>query len=321
MTQKHGENENNGNELPTYKMFQEIVDRAHTEIEFVRKAYYFAGGCIAAIIAVGIFVSYKSLQDIRSDMRVEVELMKSKAKQDYTTLATEMKSSVMSDVQDVRKNVNARIDAEFDNENIKGIVRGTAQKRIDEVADNYIEKHITAKITPKIDAAGKRIKEVENSVDFNAVSSAAINDSRIAFEQLQKWSQDKSFPLRDKASESLKEIIKSKYVPDHITPGYIYPWPPGIDPSKLKMDSIRKQYRSDSLPGFRMSLLGEVSGRKDISKKEKLEFLSEVLRDDKSLDVCLLAADMFNLLSGQKFNRFDRSGILEWYTNHKKEIE
>lgn len=60
------------NMSPSIQMYQDIVDRAHKEVEFVRKAYIWLGSLITIIISVGLvtatFFTYKSLRDMRSDL-------------------------------------------------------------------------------------------------------------------------------------------------------------------------------------------------------------------------------------------------------------
>jgi len=139
-------------ERTTIEMYQNIVDRAHTEVESVRKVYYWFSGIIGVILTVGIgsytFLTYKSLHEMRADMRDEVELMKKRATNDYTALATDLKSSVENKVLNVEKSVSSRIDAAFDNNNIQELVRNKAQERIDKVADRIISQQIEKKIMP-----------------------------------------------------------------------------------------------------------------------------------------------------------------------------
>ena len=82
---------------PSIKMYQDIVDRAHTEIEAVRKVYYHFSGLVGVIISIGLvvfsFVSYKNMHEMRADIKEEMELIKAKATQDYFNLASDLKLS------------------------------------------------------------------------------------------------------------------------------------------------------------------------------------------------------------------------------------
>jgi len=312
--------------LPTIKMYQDIVDRAHKEVEHVRHFYTLAAGLIAAIFTVGIstfvFFTYKNTHEMKAEMKEEVELMKKKATQDYSILANDLKSTVESKSQNVERSVNARIDSEFDKDNIRGLVTEKAQERIDKVADNYIGQHISAKITPKISAVDKSVKALEKNVEFNAVSSAAQNDDKFAFEQLQKWTQDKSYPLREKAEQSYNLIVFSKKgTQTYLTGEYVYAGLPGVDISKLSLAELKAQYQKDILPGFRFSLLEHINGRKNISRKDKIAFFIDVLKTDKSLDVSLHAAELINKLSGQQLDVFNTKLFLDWYDKNGHSIK
>lgn len=312
------------NDMPTIKMYQDIVDRAHAEVDSVRKVYYWLSGIIGIILTVGIgsgtYLTYKSFHEMRTDMKEEVEFMKKKATQDYTMLASDMKSSVENRVQNIEKTVNTRIEAEFNKDNIQGLVKEKAQERIDKVADIYIGQHVTMKIAPKINAVDKTLKELEKNVEYNAVSSAAQNDDKNAFDILRKWAHDKSYPQREKAEQSLSTIISSKNT-IYLTAGNSYPWKPGSDSSKWSATELRSQYRTDLLPGSRIELIEHFINAIGISKKEKLAFLNEVFITDKSLDVVLRSADLFNKLSDQHFDPFDTKLFVDWYEKHRHEIK
>lgn len=311
-------------DFPTIKMYQDIVDRAHSEVESVRKVYYWLSGIIGIILSVGIgslaFVTYKSFHEMRADMKDEVEFMKRKASQDYTTLATDLKSSVEKKVLDVETKVNTRIDAEFNRDNIQGLVRDKAQERIDKVADIIIGRQIEKRITPKIDVVDNRIKELTTSMEFTSVLSAANNDDRNAFEQLRIWSKDKSYPLRSKAEQSFRRIL-SEAQAGHLVSEHPYPWKTGTDPSKLSMTELRTEFRSVVLTIDKKALMEYLAERTDITKKDKLSFLIDVLKTDQSLEVAEKAADLFNRLSGQQFDTMNTKLILEWYDKHSRGIE
>jgi len=324
--------------LPTIKMYQDIVDRAHSEVNSVREVYKWLCVGLGMIISTGIgfaaYLTYSNVRDMRADMKAdradmranmkdELELMKIKAKQDYLMLEANLKTSVENKAQYVQKTVNSRIDAEFNKDNINTLVTNKAQERIDTIADIYIGKQVEQKITPHIISFNKNLKEFDNKVEFNAALSAAQNDDRESFELLRKWANDKKHPFTKKAQESVDGIIYSKNSTfQYLTwEGNSYPWKPGVDPSKLTLIDLKKQYKADALPGFRNSLLDYLSSRKDIPNKDKLKFLHEVLQTDKSLDVSIHAIQLFNEISGQNFDPFDSKTVLDWYSKHSREIE
>lgn len=309
---------------PTIKMYQDIVDRAHTEVEHVRKVYAWLAGSIAIIVSTSIasytFLSYKNFQEMRADLKNEVEFMKKRATQDYAVLASELKASVESKSHSVEKAVNSRIDSEFDDKNIKELVKSSAQERIDVVADRYIEKHISNKITPKISSVENNIKLLESTVEFNRVSSAALSDDRYAFNALRKMQKDKTYVFNGKASEIVNYIVNTKDTLFSYAVEYHYPWKDGINPSKMADYELRKQYLSDILPGFRVTFIEDISARSDIATNIKLELLYIALKTDINLDVVLHAARLFNKITGQKFDIYDTDHVIEWYEQYRSTI-
>lgn len=306
--------------LPTIKMYQDIVDRAHAEVEAVRKMYYWLSGVIGLILSVGIgsgtFLTYKSFHDMRVDMKEEVEIMKKRAMQDYTMLASDLKSTVESKSQNVERAVNSRIDAEFNKDNIKGLVTSKAQEHIDIVADNYIDKHINNKITPKIKKVNDDIRKIELDVEFNAVSSAAKNDDTKAFQKLLAWSNDKSYPFKDQANQIVGEIKSTKNT--------ILSLPMTYDPpNNIKTNSVSshikqvyKEYNETVLPGLRVNIVEYVYGSADISKTDKLNFIHDVIKIDNNLDVVLHATTIFNKLTGQNVDPYNINLVLGWFSKN-----
>ena len=329
-------------DLPTIKMYQDIVDRAHTEVMHVREVYKWLIASLTIIISVGlalaVYLTYNNIHEMRADMKAEradikadmnddraemkaeVELMRIKAKQEYLQLEADLKSSVEKSVHDVEGKVKTRIDAEFDDKKIRSLVEATAQERIDKVADNIISQQIDKKITPKINVVDTRIKELSMISDYNSVLNAAKNDDRKAFEQLRLWSNDESYPLQPKAEIAFRAIVSDAKVLLLSLPTDDQ-WKPSTDPLKVSLPELRNEFRSLELAKDRNDLLWYLADRKDISKKERIGFFIEVLRTDQSLVVAQRAAELFNKLTGQRFDTTNPNLIFEWYEKHSLEIE
>lgn len=313
------------NMSPSIQMYQDIVDRAHKEVEFVRKAYIWLGSLITIIISVGLvtatFFTYKSLRDMRSDLRDEVELMKKKASQDYAVLTSEMKLSVGNKIQDVERTVNNRIDSEFNKDNIQGLVKEKAQQRIDKIADLMIGQQVEKKITPKIDQVDAKIKNLNAITEFSITSTAAQYDDMSAFEQLRKWSNDKSYPFRARAEKVLNGIITAENT-EFLTSGesYSYAKKADTDISKLNMNSLLARYRASHASDERNEIFEHVSKRSDITKREKIDFVVEILKKDNSLRIKRKAGLAFNGFTGQQLDPLQPKAILEWYDKNATKI-
>ena len=323
--------------VDTIKMYQDIVDRAHAEVKGVREVYKWLSFALGLIISTGIavigFLTYSNIHDMRTDvdkereeirkqMKQEVDLMNAKAKQDYGVLANDLTSSVQKNVHDVEGKVNKRIDDEFNKDNIQNLVKINAQEHIDKVADNLIGHQIQNKIAPQIALVGDKLSRLDQEANFLMISNAAEGGDRVSYEQLIQWSNDKTYPMRVRAQRAI-EAITSKANTDYLVAGDRgYPWKPGTDPSKLGFEELKKEYKTAGSASNRSALVSYMYSRDNILKKNMLEFLLEVICTDNNLDVSASAGTLLGFLSSHSFeNRLDCKAIKDWYATHGAEIK
>src|SRR6266581_2367809 len=283
--------------VDTIKMYQDIVDRAHAEVKGVREVYKWLSFALGLIISTGIavigFLTYSNIHDMRTDvdkereeirkqMKQEVDLMNAKAKQDYGVLANDLTSSVQKNVHDVEGKVNKRIDDEFNKDNIQNLVKINAQEHIDKVADNLIGHQIQNKIAPQIALVGDKLSRLDQEANF-LMTSNANTDYLVAGDRG-------------------------------------YPWKPGTDPSKLGFEELKKEYKTAGSASNRSALVSYMYSRDNILKKNMLEFLLEVICTDNNLDVSASAGTLLGFLSSHSFeNRLDCKAIKDWYATHGAE--
>lgn len=300
--------------------YQSIVDRAHQEIEGVRSVYKWLAGSIGIILATSIaaatYLTYNTMVDMRAHLDEQVAY--------------------------VAKKVESRVDEEFKEENIQSLVQQKTQDRIDEVADIMINKQLTQIINPKLAEfdetlslvkqelamARSKLKELESEAlmelretsNFMMTVTAAQNEDRRAFNQLRKWAKDQGSPFRAKAYQAWQKIVD-----DHATPffmsGYTVPWKKDVDPAKLGINELRKSFKKEP-PYVRLALLEHIWKRNDFSKKEKMQFIVEVLRKDANLKVVEHAARYFMEVSGQKnIMPLLVNKLLDWWDENKDTIQ
>lgn len=299
--------------------YQSIVDRAHQEIEGVRSVYKWLAGSLGIILATAIaaatYLTYNTMVDMRAHLDEQVTY--------------------------VAKKVESRVDDEFKKENIQSLVQQKAQDRIDEVADIMINKQLTQIINPKLAEfdeglssvkqelamAGSKLKELESEAlkelretsKYMMTVTAAQNEDRRAFDQLQEWVKDQDSPFRVKAQQAWQKILD-----DHTSPfimsGYTVPWKEDVDPSKFGINELRKSY--ESAPAHvRLALVEYIWKRNDFPKKEKMQFIVEVLRKDANLKVVEHAARYFMEVSGQKIKPLAVNKFLDWWDENKDTIQ
>ena len=126
------------------------------------------------------------------------------------------------------------------------------------------------------------VKELQLYTQFNSTVLAAQNDNRRAYDQLWAWSEDSSFPFQKASAQTIRTIIDQHNSPMTISNTSIA-WNDGVDPPKLSLSDLRAAMLSTP-PNIRRCILEFVwRERADISKKDRLEFLADVIRNDESL--------------------------------------
>ena len=185
-----GEN-TNVNQL---ELYQNIVDRAHKEIEYVHSAYKWLLAILTIIILAGMAFTYKSAVDFKNEIKMQgVSLNET-----LVSKMSECTSRLDSNFAQLEIKVNSRIDNEFEKENIHKLVQDKAQRRIEEIADSLIEQKIAEQLSPKMKEADLKLAQIDEKniiaqqnldalqlqAKFMIVILAAQNDDREAFDQL-----------------------------------------------------------------------------------------------------------------------------------------
>jgi hypothetical protein len=269
----------------------------------------------------------KEMNDIRQSMSDDL-----KVNHNY------IKSNLDTTVIDIGKKVNRRIDDEFNKDNIRNLVISKAEERIDKVADPLIEKQVEKKINPKIKITEEKIididqtiKETNNKInelksqnDFALVFSNAQTNDRKAFEQLLTWRNDKSSPYHDKAEQAAEKVMR-----DHQSIFKTEPidlqWKNNFDPSKLNIQELQIVYNlSNTDPEYsrtKPSFIKYVWNRQDITTKDKMQFLVDIMKKENNLDVLAYAGQCFKEVSKQKEYNIATDDFLGWWNEHKDEIK
>jgi hypothetical protein len=305
--------------------YKGISDYAKSEILWVRSAYKWAVALAAIVAVVGIYFTYKSSSEFKEEANKEIDRR-------LSFLELRMKYELDKQVTELGKTVENRVDQEFKTENIKALVESKARTRIDETADPLIKKYMTQSIDPKLKDAEQRLKAVGSELneakkmiaDLKAISEftttviAAQNDDRRAFDKLKTWANDPSFPRRSEAGQAWVKIMD-----DHASPfvmgGYSIPWKEGVDPSRLSLSELKTEFLSAPL-FIKFGLLEYIWNRKDFPKRERMQFLIDVIKTDQSLKVIENAARFFLSESKQKLKPLAVDQLIEWWDNNKNKI-
>jgi len=334
-----------------------VVDRAREEIAWVRSAYKFAVSVIAILIAIGLYFSHKSIQDLKSELRADGERIQGQLKTESSLLARTLQKDLEDEVGRIRGEVTTRIEDEFKQENISTLVSQQAQTRIDAIADNLIERQIGAHIAPlktelttliadsstelntkvkELDAkltqtrateeelrgllteARKTVDNVKEQSEFVLTVLAAQGDDRNAFDKLRKWSNNNSFALRQQAKAAELSILKSHS--SFISDTHMnLSWRKGLDPSAMSPAEIRANWRG--IPSHLARAYVEFAWKhKNLTKDDKLIFLHDALSDSRgSMQAADWAAKTLSKEATVNYNPpFDFSAIEKWWIEREE---
>lgn len=236
-------------------------------------------------------------------------------------------------MDDMSNRVNKRIDDEFNKESIQELIRKKAEEKVEQVAGVIINDYTTHTLTPKLDMFDTKISTTESKLktlesealaelrqtsEYVLTVVAAQNDDRKAYDQLTRWANDKASPFSERAAQARDKIQDEHTSPFSFT--YNLQWPQGVDPSKLSFDRLKATF-SATTPQNRTSLVNFIWDREDIPKKDKMEFLVEVMKSDHSLRVVEQAARCFLEESKQPIKRLATDQMIDWWEKNKNEYK
>ena len=200
------------------------------------------------------------------------------------------------------------------------------EKKVAEINNILDEtKMKLAVLNRSVEDGNRAVTELQSISHFNTVVISAQGDDRDAFDQLWTWAEDSSFPYQQIAIQTREKILGDSVTYFKLLkPTAEFPWREGLDPmdpNKFPLSNLWTDYKSAPKLG-RYALVRFVwEKRRDISRKERLQFLVDVLKEDKSLEVCKLAGFYFNEDSGNGYCPLAIKGHLNWWEKNKETIK
>lgn len=274
--------------------FKDIADFARKEIKWVASAYRLAFILIFALVAVGIFFTYKSSNDFKKEVREEVERLKTE--------------------------VSKRIDDEFKKENIHKMVEEKAKSRIDEVADALIEKQIAEKITPQIKSAEEQLEKLKQRNEISQLGDRAISEaSRDSLEELmKKWEEARDGDIKGTVKAEIARI-KIFWVTATTTKGVtLTAHGEKKNESDIKTNELIEGLLNDNDWRVQALIAQELGKRKE---KGVPEALLQCIKTNKNLEVIRNAVRAFNLVTGfDNPDVFAYSNAQNWWNEHSAEV-
>ena len=134
------------------------------------------------------------------------------------------------------------------------------------------------------------------------------------------YEKDPCFPYLEMVQSAIVKIRTSYR--GLTSPGYLeFPWSKiNVDPNSVLFPELCKLY--NSIPTkFHPALISLIWNKKEISKKEKMQFLIEVLKNDKSLTAEYFAGNYLSEESSIKWDPFIIKPFLDWWEQNKDTIK
>lgn len=231
--------------------------------------------------------------------------------------AAEQASADANTISDLK----ARVEAQSATVNLIAKEAADAKQLVIDLSDkNSKAEEKLSQLDKSISDGNVAVKELQLYTQFNTTVLAAQNDDRRAYDQLWDWSEDSSFPFQ-RASAQAVQTIMDQHNPAMIRSGFSVSWSEGVDPQKLSLPELRQAFKS-APPHIRVGILEFVwEKRTDIPKRDRLQFLADVLRSNESLQVIEYAGRYFAQGTGDNIKPIAIGPHLKWWEENQDSIE
>ncbi len=195
----------------------------------------------------------------------------------------------------------------------------TQTRALSKELENAGEK--TALIDASLIQARKALQNLDEAIEFMMIVMKASNNDRHAFDRLWDLCEDKSYIFCDEAVQTWRRIMSEYDVVIPIT--YDCPFPDSIKAkiSNTTLDALKSIYW-EMRPFSRPWLIQHINERGDIARKEKMQFLADILQNESGLSEVAVAGRFFRVYSGQeKVNSIASRIFLSWWSQHKDSLQ
>jgi hypothetical protein len=187
---------------------------------------------------------------------------------------------------------------------------------VKEISDRAKEK--ADEIETILQKAQDALQQLRASTDFGLLVAKASNDDREAFNKLVDIANNKKSPFADLAAQTIGNIVEDVNPLIMVRVDVPFPWNTiGVDQAKADFGKYRELFqRSPRL--YKLPLLSELCQQERFPKRQRLEFLAEVIRSDSSLRVLHRACVLMNKEAHLDMNIRGAPAYLEWWEANKK---
>lgn len=226
--------------------------------------------------------------------------------------ATKEAESKLEEIEAIRKRVEAQ------GATIDLVAKDASEARslTEEIKlrSEQVEKKMT-EVDGALARAEEKATELASILEFTNTVVAAQNDDRTAFDKLKGWAETPSFPYKEAALQAYTKIMD-----DHsqgmYNSGFTIPWRDGFDPSLLDLNALRSQYASAPRQ-LKPAFLEYIWNRVDFAKRDKMDFLMDVMLTDRSLTAVEYAGRHFTQGADLKIKPVAVDYLRKWWSENR----
>ena len=162
------------------------------------------------------------------------------------------------------------------------------------------------------------LTKIQATSAFQSVILSATNDDRKAYDQLLAWRKDSQFQFQQLAAAAMLDI-RTQFAERVMFGGLAsiaHTWKEGVDPNTLTISQLVDDYNKIAWH-LHSGITAYIWERDDFPKKDRIQFLVNVLKDDRSLKAVCLAGKFLSKEANIKFNPLVIEPLLEWWDGIK----
>jgi hypothetical protein len=229
--------------------------------------------------------------------------------------------------------VSNRIAAQFEEPRIRETLNQVARTRASEILEEQVRPSVEAvqqATRDTLKSLETSLKDTKTKLDnvvtefqlineFNMTAIAAQGDDRKAFDKLEIWANDKAYPFSSLAENVWWNILQDR---GGRLPGghFVLEWRDGIEPSKLSLEQLRRTYETITTR-LKPALIQFIWNRNDITQKDRMQFLMDVIENDQSLTAVEWAGRFFTTGAELQKNPIHVKVLVDWWKNNKDKFE
>ena len=336
------------------RLIREELDRNNAYLTFVQtqidkdRAFYkhlfrLTGSLISVLVIVAGVFHYNSVTQMRADMKAAVD-----------AAITEAKTTVTTELANVRTEVQKRVDTEFKSENIIALVKDVAKGKTEKELESIIRSETSAQVRKGIEAQSPVIRKTVEDQTRRAVDALQPSIGTAVGKATEAQVKKAVIPIENQMSGygqmirigNLATLARND---DRRAFDYLMQVALGKMPESTNAD-IRKladstvtavitektsglqlatQFKEKQTPeAMKKFMLSSIRDERQAAldnypqeDKSILPLLVQLIQKDDSISVANKAVRRFNSLTKQSFNFWDTKLILDWWQKNRHSYE